>query len=101
MKYYANILMTLSLMFLTNCSKPENNEDIMDSGYEQPNGNNDVLIWSDEFNEGVSPNFKNWGYDMGNGDYGWGNNEKQYYTNRPENVIIEEGLLKITAKREN
>jgi beta-glucanase (GH16 family) len=101
MKYYSNILIILLLMLLTNCSSSDNIEDIIDPGYEKPNGNNDILIWSDEFNEGVRPNLKNWGYDMGNGDYGWGNNEKQYYTNRPENVIIEEGLLKITAKREN
>lgn len=65
-----------------------------------PTGNNDVLIWADEFNEDGSPCSSNWTYNVG--DNGWGNNEKQYYKfNDPDNVIIEDGLLKITARREN
>ncbi len=37
--------------------------------------------------------------DATSGD-GWGNNELQYYTDRPENIIVEDGVLKITARRE-
>lgn len=59
------------------------------------------LVWSDEFNVDGSPNTSNWTYDLGNGDWGWGNNESQYYTNRSDNVIVEDGMLKITAKKEN
>ncbi|SNR69646.1 glycoside hydrolase family 16 protein [Lutibacter flavus] len=59
------------------------------------------LVFSDEFDTDGSPDDSKWGYDIGRGDNGWGNGEKQYYTNRSENVIIEEGMLKITAKREN
>ena len=41
-----------------------------------------------------------WGYDIGTGGNGWGNNELEYYTNRPENVSVHNGVLKITAIKE-
>ena len=41
-----------------------------------------------------------WGYEEGTGDNGWGNNELQHYTNRADNVVIEDGMLKITAIKE-
>ncbi len=56
------------------------------------------LVWSDEFNGNGAPDPANWGYDIGAG--GWGNAEQQYYTNRPENVVQQGGVLKIIAKRE-
>ncbi|MDQ1164112.1 MULTISPECIES: glycoside hydrolase family 16 protein [unclassified Flavobacterium] len=58
------------------------------------------VIWSDEFNVDGSPDSSKWGYNTGTGD-GWGNNELEYYTNRSENVKIENGTLKITAIKEN
>lgn len=57
------------------------------------------IIWSDEFNIDGAPNSTYWGYDLGAG--GWGNNEEQYYTNRPENVIVKDGVLKIKTIKEN
>ncbi|WKB81390.1 family 16 glycosylhydrolase [Cellulophaga lytica] len=57
------------------------------------------LVWSDEFNNDGAPDETNWGYDLGAG--GWGNQELQTYTNDPKNVIVEDGLLKITAIAEN
>ncbi len=59
------------------------------------------LVFSDEFDTNGQPDDSKWGYDIGRGDNGWGNGEKQYYTKRSENVIIEDGFLKITAKKEN
>jgi len=59
------------------------------------------LIWQDEFNIQGAPDPANWSYNTGTGDNGWGNNEAQYYTSRPENVKVEGGMLKITAKKEN
>ncbi|MBE6090549.1 MAG: glycosyl hydrolase family protein [Clostridium beijerinckii] len=56
------------------------------------------LAWSDEFN-GTSINTSNWKYETG-GD-GWGNNELEYYTNRPENARIENGNLVVEARKEN
>jgi len=60
-------------------------------------GNNDVLVWSDEFDSDGAPCEDNWSYDIGTGSNGWGNNEEQYYTDLPSNVVIENGILKITA----
>lgn len=57
------------------------------------------LIWSDEFNTDGTPNPTKWGYDLGAG--GWGNQELQYYTSRPENVSVLGGVLKIKAIKEN
>ncbi|MBC7935683.1 MAG: family 16 glycosylhydrolase [Rhizobacter sp.] len=59
------------------------------------------LLWSDEFNIPGAPDPAKWVYDIGTGGGGWGNQELQYYTSRPENVIIEGGLLKIKSIREN
>jgi beta-glucanase (GH16 family) len=58
------------------------------------------LAWSDEFNgaDGTSPDSSNWAYDIG-GD-GWGNNELEYYTNRPQNAQVKSGNLVITAQKE-
>ncbi len=60
-----------------------------------------VLVWSDEFNVDGAPDPAKWGYDLGTGSGGWGNNELQYYTNRPENVVVQGGSLKIKANKEN
>lgn len=57
------------------------------------------LVWSDEFNTSGAPDAAKWGYDLGNNN-GFGNNELQYYTSRPENVTISNGTLKITARKE-
>ena len=56
------------------------------------------LVWSDEFN-GTAISTANWGFDLGGG--GWGNNELENYTNRPENARISNGSLIIEARREN
>lgn len=61
------------------------------------------LVWSDEFDgaAGESPDPSNWVFDIGTGDNGWGNQELQYYTDRPENVSMDgQGNLVITARRE-
>lgn len=58
------------------------------------------LVWSDEFNTDGAPDPAKWGYDIGTGSGGWGNAELEYYTNRPENVIVQGGSLKIKAIKE-
>lgn len=62
---------------------------------------NTELVWSDEFDSEGSPITTKWTYDIGTGENGWGNQELQYYTSGSDNVIIEDGLLKIKAKKEN
>ena len=59
------------------------------------------LVWADEFDVSGSPSATNWAYDLGTGNNGWGNGEVQYYTNRTDNVTVADGILKITAKKEN
>lgn len=58
-----------------------------------------TLIWQDEF-EGPQVDASKWVCEIGNNN-GWGNNELEYYTNRPENVKIDNGNLIITAKKES
>lgn len=62
------------------------------------------LVWSDDFNgaSGSSPNPANWTFETGTGQDGWGNQELQYYTNRPENASLDgKGNLMITARAES
>ena len=54
------------------------------------------LVWSDEFN-GVSIDTNHWKFEMGN-RHGWGNHELEYYTDRPENVCVSNGVLHIVAQ---
>ena len=59
------------------------------------------LVMQDEFDVSGTPNSAIWGYDIGTGFNGWGNNELQHYTSRPENVTVQNGNLIITARKES
>lgn len=62
------------------------------------------LVWQDEFDgsAGQGPDNANWVFDIGTGDNGWGNQELQYYTDRPQNISLDgAGNLVITARRES
>lgn len=59
-------------------------------------GNDWNLVWSDEFEGEGLPSTDNWNFNIGN--WGWGNNEPQYYTDsRTENARQENGALIIEA----
>ena len=61
------------------------------------------LVLDENFDTDGAPNPGVWGFDIGtgpNGD-GWGNQELQYYTDRPDNVRVENGFLLITAREES
>jgi beta-glucanase (GH16 family) len=62
------------------------------------------IVWEDDFNTDGAPDPSKWAYDLGTtdifGNVGWGNQEAQSYTNNSENVIVENGSLKITAKKD-
>ena len=64
-------------------------------------GQNYQLAWSDEFNgpSGSTPDAGKWAVQTGGN--GWGNNELEYYTTRPQNVQLSGGNLVITAIKEN
>lgn len=56
-----------------------------------------TATWSDEFNTNGVPDAAKWTFETGGN--GWGNNELQYYTNG-NNAVVDNGILKITAKKE-
>jgi beta-glucanase (GH16 family) len=61
-------------------------------------------VWSDEFDGGAGApvDSAKWGFDLGDGcpaNCGWGNNEKEYYTNAPDNASLDgQGHLAIVAR---
>lgn len=96
MKNIITLLLVLSSAFLSYCSKDNNpsksnqeNDSLAIEGYN--------LVWNDEFN-GTEIDKSKWEHEV-NG-HGGGNNELQYYTDRPENSFVANGLLNIVALRE-
>ncbi|OSZ80283.1 hypothetical protein CAP36_03255 [Chitinophagaceae bacterium IBVUCB2] len=62
-----------------------------------------TLAWADEFNTGTL-NGAAWTVEGGDGCpsiCGWGNNELEYYTGRPENLFFQDGKLIIEARKES
>jgi hypothetical protein len=51
------------------------------------------LVMSDEFNVDGEPDPNIWSFNIGTGNGGWGNNELQYYTSRPENIKVEKDII--------
>jgi beta-glucanase (GH16 family) len=59
-------------------------------------------VWSDEFEAPGLPDGSKWSYDIDRNAAGWYNNELQYYANaRAENSQVQNGMLVITARRED
>jgi beta-glucanase (GH16 family) len=65
-----------------------------------PPGSTWQLSWSDEFNaaDGSAPDPSKWTLETGGG--GWGNQELEYYTARPQNAHIQNGNLVIMVLQE-
>ena len=60
----------------------------------------DTLVWSDEFN-GPKVDTAKWNFETGNGNWGWGNGELEYYTAGNNTSFVSENgetFLRITAK---
>lgn len=55
------------------------------------------LVWADEFDR---PEIDSSKWSLVDGAGGFGNNELQYYTSRPENARVENGTLIIEARKE-
>lgn len=89
-------VITLTASLLMGCSDNDSNE---------VNDRFPNLVFSDEFDVDGSINTDLWSFDIGTGAEqgipGWGNQELQYYTDRPENIRVEDGMLHITARRES
>jgi beta-glucanase (GH16 family) len=87
-------LIAILIISFASCNSDDNKQQIDSRNWQ--------LTWSDEFDgtDGQSPDASKWAFDIGNS--GWGNQELQNYTNRPENVSMDgNGNLIITAKKEN
>jgi beta-glucanase (GH16 family) len=60
-----------------------------------------TLMWSDEFEYQGLPDTSRWSYDVEGNQWGWGNNELQYYTkSRPDNAWADGNYLHIKAIKE-
>ncbi len=61
-----------------------------------------TLVWSDEFDGDGLPDENNWAFQTQwiIPGVGWANNEQQHYTDRIDNAKVENGVLKIIAKKE-
>lgn len=71
------------------------------TGYSTPDNYPGLtLVWNDEFNGTGTPSSASWNFEQGNGSGGWGNNEKEFYTNNPKNVFQSNGNLIIEARKE-
>ena len=59
-----------------------------------------AMVWNDEFSgtNNSAPDRSNWVIETGGN--GWGNHELEYYTNRVQNVQLQDGNLVITARHE-
>ena len=62
-------------------------------------GNNNVLVWADEFSGTGLIDTSRWTTETGGG--GWGNQEEQIYTSSSNNVRKEAGILKIKVIKES
>ena len=57
-----------------------------------------TLAWADEFSV-KTINTSWWTFEQGNNN-GWGNNELEFYTDRPQNAFVSDGKLIIEARQE-
>ncbi|MBN2443642.1 MAG: family 16 glycosylhydrolase [Spirochaetales bacterium] len=96
MKGYIFFIIGILCIFLFSCISTQHKE--IDGIW--------TLIWEDEF-KGNKIDSSKWTFDRGNGFMsknewisGWGNDELEYYTDRPENAYVRNNLLTIRAIKE-
>ncbi len=65
---------------------------------QEPSSAFNKLVWSDEF-DGPTLNYSHWECEVN--AFGGGNGELQIYTDRPDNVRVENGNLVLEARRDN
>lgn len=116
MKKNLFILILIALMSgcslkLENSNSSENSNDLLSNTTQSTTQNTSTssssnneskekweLVFADEFDYEGEPDQTYWGYETGGG--GYGNNEKQNYTDRRENSNVADGNLTITALQE-
>lgn len=101
-KFIFTISIIACLLLAFGCEKAEEL-----GGCQFPSADELTLVWSDEF-DGPEIDLTKWSFEIGDGCdrpdslCGWGNNELQYYTDRPENAFInDEGHLVIKSIKES
>ncbi len=102
------VLAIVAFLFLSSSQNISRSQQTMivanDTGYDAPSSYPGYkLVWADEFN-GSALNTKDWSFENGDGcprNCGWGNNELEYYTGKPDNLFFKDGKLIIEAKKEN
>lgn len=94
-KTYQFFLALLTVAVVSGCKKSAKPTDDDDSKPSIPKEYK--LVWSDEF-DGSKLDLTKWNYDTGTG---FGNQEKQFCTDREKNIKVEDGNLVITAFKEN
>ena len=92
-RFWCLVLHCAVLLFACVSAKAQTNK-------AQPTSSAWNLVWSDEFNgsNGSAPDPSKWVLETGGG--GWGNQELEYYTTRPQNAIQRDGNLVIAALKE-
>lgn len=84
-KYFYLLTVIFTFSFLNNTSQP---------GWK--------MVWSEEFNYSGLPDPQKWEYDTAGNSFGWGNNEKQFYTSADSrNAWVNNGVLTITALKDS
>lgn len=101
--YLSAILLLIYLgiiLFLASCNS--NSSGGSGDKAESQDDNKYQLVWQDEFDYIGLPDSTKWAYDTEGNKEGWGNDEAQYYTEANEkNAHVENGILYITALKEN
>lgn len=96
-----NIVLVVAFLLLAvacNLKKTSSKNDTI----ELTSKNEYKLVWSDEFDYLGLPDSTKWWYDTEGNETGWGNYEAQHYTvKRLENAKVENGILNVTAQKEN
>lgn len=86
------------------CSDTDTNKTPPPQSEELTAADREGLVWNDEFDQSTLDTSK-WNFQTGDGTAegipGWGNGEEQTYTNRIQNLQLENGFLKITARKES
>jgi beta-glucanase (GH16 family) len=93
-----NVIIDNSTATVTIINDDEHTFSIPETGYSTPEVYAGMtLVWSDEF-DGSEINSNNWTFEIGTGNWGWGNNELQNY--QEDNTSIIDGNLVIEARRQ-
>ena len=95
---YELLLLCLFIHAAFGCNKKIGGDEPTASQTPLPSLDRWTLVWNDEF-DGPNIDATKWSYEV-NGN-GGGNNELQYYTDRPKNSYIDSGKLVIQALQEN